>query len=681
MPVFDPGSIAGIIANLGVSLVTYAGIAGILYAIGGILIRTVSWTLDNMLINLISRFYDYFEKILGGTIFTESIVTGMRNRVYLIIGVIILFRLGMILIQYIMNPSEVMEEKGGAEGLIKRAVVGLLLMIFIPNIFSLANDLQTAIIKDQVIEKIIMDEATYLEIQKEKEEYGTGRVIGMTVFQGFWNLEKGQTANKNVVRKFEEAEEKYDPMIVEDADYGILHKTGDKYTFSYFPILSTAVLGYVLYLIIKYCIDMVVRLFKLLILEIIAPITITEYIVASDKNEIFKQWRKSVIANYAMLFIRVFTIWFVAYVTYLMKTGVGGVSLLNDKDYLLKTIIILGLLAFMMDFPKMMSDIFGLDLEQDSSVKAVMGKAAGVGMAGLAIGGAVAGAGMKAAGATSKTLKGGIANFADKKGAKNFAQGMKNPMGAIGAKLANTGIGKKLSSSFGSTNFGQNAKELGTSLKESAKENKLGTTLKTGAVAAGAAILASNSVTKSASSGYQQVSGAVDQKVSSEKAKEAEQSYRTQQMAATNTLVAQQAAANTHLNAIAENTEVTATQTVNIERQLGTVSGNIEAIANNTETTAQQVVNIDKQLGTVSGNIEAIAENIETTAQQVVNIDRQIGTISGDVGKIATNTDMIAEDTIQHTIEVENLFEPTGNSSIPTNVKPTNVKKENSSNQ
>lgn len=420
MPVIDPGSIGGILADLGVSILTYTGIAAILYAIGGILIRTVSWTIDNMLIGLIGKFYDYFEQLLSGQLFTEQIVTDMMNRVYLIIGVIIVFRLGMLIVQYILNPAEVLEEKGGVNSLIKRAIFGLALIIFIPSIFDIANDLQNAILADKVIEKIIMSDEDFAKVEEQSKKYGTGRVIGMTVFQGFWNIEKSQVTDKNIVKSYEDAEEKFDPNLVEDAGYDILTKSGENYAFSYFPILSTVVLAYVLYIVIKYCLDMVVRLLKLFVLQILAPITIVEYIVNGDRNEVFKSWRTSVIANYAMLFMRVFVIWFTAWVCFLLRDGVNGTSLLNTSDYLMKAIIVLGLLAFMMDFPKMLSDIFGLDLEQDSGVKAVMGKA-------MSAGKMVAGAGLMAGGAALGGIAGRAkANFAGRKQANDLKEKLNN---------------------------------------------------------------------------------------------------------------------------------------------------------------------------------------------------------------------------------------------------------------
>lgn len=666
MPTFDFATLGGVLANLGVSILSYAGIAAILYNIGKLLLRTVSWTLDNMLISMIAKFYGYFEQILSGTIFSDSLVKGMMNRVYLIIGVILLFRLGMLLVQYMINPSQVMEEKGGVNSLVKRAIIGLCLIIFIPTIFDIANDLQAAILKDQVIERIIMDKSDLDKLEEQKKEYGTGRVIAMTIYQGFWNINEEQVADKKIVRAYKEAGEKKDPSLIEDAGYSILTESGGKYAFDYFPILSTVVLAYVLYLVVKYCIDMVVRVFKLLVLQIISPITIVEYIVNGDRNEVFQKWKKSVVANYAMLFVRVFTIWFVAFVALLMSGPKDG-TLLTTPDYLLKAIIVLGLLAFMMDFPKMMSDIFGLDLEQDASVKGVLGKAIGAGVAGLAVGGAVAGLGLKAAHGTSSAAKGGLTAFAQNRGKESFANGLRNPvkssLGGIGQGLSKTKLGKGASSLLNkaaSSNIGSGAGELATAIKDKAKEQHLGKKLIKGAAVAGASIAKANKASSSVYSGFSSVSQSMDEvdKKAEAKALEGEERASRQQiMAATTTIIGQNAATNFKLDDIKDNTEVTATRTVNIDNKLGKVSGNIGNIANsvgdiakNVETTATRTVNIDNKVGKISSNIgdisskvSDIGKNAEVTATQTVNVDQKLGKISGDISNISDNTEISAD--------------------------------------
>jgi len=657
----DFAAIAGVLADLGISILTYAGIAALLYAIGGILIRTISWTFDTLLVSFIGKFYNYFETIINGTLLTDTTISDMMDRVYLLVGVFVAFRLGMLLISYIINPSEVMDEKVGASALVKRVIIGLILIIFMPNIFEYAFRLQDAILDDQVIERVIMSDSEIKKVDEYKKKHGMGKIIGMTVFQGFFSISENAKSNGSVKKNYEKAtdiDKTYDLTVINSLgsglNSGILYKMGNEYAHDYFPIFSCAILIYVLYMLVQYCLDAVVRSLKLSVLQVIAPICIVEYMINSDRNEVFKSWRKAVISTFAMLFMRVASIWFVAYVTMLMQPGMtDSSSLLQTSDNLLKAIIVLGLLAFMMDFPKIMSDVFGLDLDQSGSVKGVLGKAMGVATAGLALGGAAAGLGFKAAGGLKNTAKGGLTRLAGKD--SSFAKGLNNPFKtaasqgiAFGAGMT-AGLsamsdtaknGGKLKDNYKNaraqldkdakkvkdSKVGQTAATIGAAFAESAKDEKLGTTLKTGALAMGAAVLASNALTKSAAGGYHQTADSVDSKVSGAKQKESEQAYREKTVSVmenidvtTQASYGQQVAANGKLDSIVDNTEVTATQTVNIDQKIGKISGDVSSIADTTNTISQNVNTVVEQNATISHTLNQIEDNTFHTAVESVN--------------------------------------------------------------
>lgn len=658
MPVLDPAAIAGILADLAVNIVSYAGIAALLYAIGGILIRTVSWTFDKLLISFIGYFYKYFEIIINGELLTDSIVKGMMDRVYLLVGVFVVFRLGMLLFNYMLNPSEVMDEKVGVNSLIKRVIIGLILIIFMPNIFGFAFRLQEAVLKDQIIERIIMPENDMEKVIKHKNKHGMGKIIGMTIFNGFFSVSSNasnDTKVKTVYNKATSIDENYDLGVIDGIGSGlgggILYESNGEYAFDYFPIFSTVVLGYVLYLLIQYCLDAVVRSFKLSVLQVIAPICIVEYMVNGDRNEVFKSWKKAVIATFAMLFMRVASIWFVAYVTMLMQPGSGveSTSLLQSSDNLLKAIIVLGLLAFMMDFPKMMSDVFGLDLDQSGSVKNVMGKAMGAATAGLALGGAAAGLGMKAAGAAKGTIKGGLSTLV---GSDSFAKGLNNPFKTAGNQalaLAGKvpGVSKawnKFSSSKTGQDIIQGAQDVGSAFSDAAKENKLGTTLKTGAIAAGSAILASNAITKSAAGGYQQTAGAVDNKIKGQEEKAAEEAYRFHQMQAADAQLEQQQNINIKLG-VNENVDsidvVSRAKGLNDFSKGDTVLGNLQNLNQTASVTRDTVVNINDNVQTVANTTNDISRNVQTAVNTTQTIAQNTNTIMNNTNNISQNTDTI----------------------------------------
>jgi len=421
------------------------------------LLRLISFWLDTLIIKYTDRVYTYFDKILSGTIFNETIVTSVMDRVYVFVAIFVIFKLVMLFIKYIVNPEMVSDDKLGAAALVKRVVIGMCLMVFLPIIFSTAMRLQTSVLNDNIFGRLFFEENELKNYEKEKQNMG--RTLAFNVFQGFWSLNEAKSSS-SFTNMYKTAVELKDPLAT---GYGLLvinHKSaivvGD-YSIDYFPILSTVLLGYTFYLILKYCIDLVVRVFKFFLLQMLGPLAISDYMVNGDSKDMFKSWVKTTLSVYLIIFIRVFSIWFVMFITHLMgqectqiaANGTCQDSLLytigGDADYLLRGLISVGLLAFLMDLPKMLSTLFGLDLEQDASVKGLMNKVGGVGkmlgMGAMAAGGAALGGAMQGLKNTSSAIKNRAATKLQNQGkldakiasgnspqAQRMKELMKNPM-------------------------------------------------------------------------------------------------------------------------------------------------------------------------------------------------------------------------------------------------------------
>lgn len=390
-------------AKLGLSSWLLLG-GGIIYVV-----RFISFYIDLLLINFIGAIYVYFTTLLDGTMFNEEVVNAIMKNVYVFIGVIVFFRLVMVLLKYIVSPELVSDGKIGATNLVKRVILGMAGIILIPTIFTFANNIQSAFLKDQVIQKIIIPE-DLIEVSKKKVD-NAGRYIGTYVLGGFLNPSSGAPAN--VVKKYDLAIKKGDLSSIDVNDGALLVWGWGGYNYNYFIFLSTFVLGYVLFLMIKYCLDLIGRLFKLFVYQLIAPIAMIEYMINGSDDGVFKNWKTAVLSTYFLLFVRVFALWFVVFVMTLM-TGdlpddkyVTG-SLLATNDNLLRALIIVALLGFMMDLPKLIGNIFGLDLEQEGSasglLNSIKGGFAKIAGAGLSMGGAMVGGMVGAA-------KGGIGSL------------------------------------------------------------------------------------------------------------------------------------------------------------------------------------------------------------------------------------------------------------------------------
>lgn len=445
-------------AQLGLTLWLFQG--GILY-----IIRYISFFIDNLLINYIGKFYSYFTVFLSGTIFNQTVVDAVMRNVYIFIGVVVFFRLMMVLLKYIVNPELVSDGKIGASNLVKRVIIGIAGITLIPTIFNFATDFQAAFLKDQVVQKILIPEEL-VEVSKKKVD-NAGRYIGTYVFAGFFN--PSNKASPQSIKMYDLAVEKGDMFALSFSvnSGGFLGNWFAPYQYNYFVFLSTFVLGYVLFLMIKYCLDLVGRLFKLFLYQMLAPFAMIEYMINGSQDGVFKSWKTAVLSTYFMLFIRVFALWFVVFVMTLMSgdlptdvytTG----SLLNSSDHLLRAIIIVALLGFMMDLPKIVGNIFGLDLEQEGSATGLLNSIKGgftkIAGAGLTMGGAAVGGAIGAA-------KGGLGSLnalGAKKGADQFGT-LQNKWNKT--KLGQTKLGKMFGNSVlgnGQEKMNARAEELGT---------------------------------------------------------------------------------------------------------------------------------------------------------------------------------------------------------------------------
>lgn len=349
---------------------------------------------DKLLLKYANLVYNYFVQILEGTLFTPALIDGIMERLYIIVGLVIFFKLSTLAMKYIASPEAFLDGKAGGEQLIKRILFGSVLIILMPLIFKTALNLQSAIISDNLIGKILLPEEVYKDYQKDKSN--TGKKIGMMIASGFftWNdgIDPGASKDATKVKNQYDKVVKYNDLTYFDDEY-INKKVPEddgEYIISYVPIISTLAIGYYLITLLKYAAEVVMRSFKLAFLQIIAPFSIIKWMLDPADTESLKKWINTTVSTYIMLFLRVLTLWIIAMMAYYLKNGVptdnGVVSLIqNDSDEILKALIIIGLFAFLKELPKLFSDLFGYNLAENETIAGVANQAVGV-VKGLALG-------------------------------------------------------------------------------------------------------------------------------------------------------------------------------------------------------------------------------------------------------------------------------------------------------
>ena len=137
----------------------------------------------------------------------------------------------------------------------------------------------------------------------------------------------------------------------------------DYYVIEYNVFIST-IFGLVIVLfLISFCFDIAVRSLKLGFLEIIAPIPIISYIDPKQgKDGMMMKWFKEVGRTWADLFIRMASVFFVAFIVSLLESNSIDYNDAKSSHFWLMLFIFLGALIFAKQLPKLIEQITGFKL-------------------------------------------------------------------------------------------------------------------------------------------------------------------------------------------------------------------------------------------------------------------------------------------------------------------------------
>ncbi len=415
------------------------------------ILQSIFYWLDKIVYGFIQDLYNLFFQISNVSLLSDTTVANFAQRIYVIIGVFMLFKVAISLITMLVSPDSM--SKGGPT-LIKRIVVALALLVLTPNIFTLGYSIQSYIIQDNVLGNLILGSASDTE-NVEQAYVDGGQIIALQVFKGFFHPKS--TADNSVEIKTPEdcvdATEDDEACIYATAktieDFGDIIGS-DNYSYSFF--ISTIAGGFVAWMILMYCFDLAVRAVKLSFLQLIAPVPILANIEESKGSSIFKNWVSQSVSCFLSIFIRLITIYFIIFVISEL-VGVNGlgyytfdaelgefVYMSGYSNWLLSAFVIIGLLLFAKQVPQLIEDITGIKSEKAFSA----GK---MGMFGAALAGGVGGAIVGGAANLGNYMAGRRAMLKNQKNWTTEEQAEfeklygKSAFGAIGKGLATTAGG------------------------------------------------------------------------------------------------------------------------------------------------------------------------------------------------------------------------------------------------
>lgn len=447
--------------------------------------------IDTVIYGFVDYVYDIFDKLAKLNLFKAENYQTIVSRIYVVLGLIMLFALAYSLLKAVINPDEFAKGETSFPKLIKNVVVSLVIIAVLPTVFTVAFNFQNAVLNKNTIPGLIfgVDSEDY----NKATDADAGRDMSYYVLSAFlhpnfdWCNEKGYTVDdhksgdvnlsacaseingdgdwlltngenlKSVTEKFKAGT--YD--ISAFNDFGESAAAG-KLTYNVF--ISTIAGVFLLYVLLNFCFDMAVRVVKLMFFQIIAPIPVICRVIPGGKlKDVFSDWMKKTISTYVEVFIRIAIMYLGVF---MINQVIGNFSRADfgnlgpTQKLIAEALIIMGVVIFMRQAPKLIGDMFHLDsggMKLGLMDKLAMGGAL---TAGAVAGGAfgtlgrnlVSGArGVKNAdGAWNKvkaglfgaasvgagTLSGAARGFNRGKGAKNLADMKKAAGGAVAATSA-----------------------------------------------------------------------------------------------------------------------------------------------------------------------------------------------------------------------------------------------------
>lgn len=357
---------------------------------------------------LVNSAYRIFLALAEADIFKNAEFDIITKNMYEILSIVMLFALAYGILVKIVDPEN---SKSGVDGkkILQKLVIAIVLLALIPSIFSFMFGLQEAILESNVLNSIFTGSSNV----GAKNIQNAGNVMAVNSFKPFFTPNVNIDVNPEDARGSIRNHTEYGITLGNNGSYGckkdqctladvdtFAEKTGDFGFYQAFAaninegevdfqwLIALVVGGFLVYAMISFCFDMALRVCKLAFFEIIAPIAIFCNVIPK-MEDVFKKWLSNTTKTFISVFTRIIVMNFGVYLISIIVKNVD-LGLDNPGNWFLnliaKCFLILGIVMFMRQAPKLLSDLFGFgDGDMKLGIKDKL-KESGVFAAGNAVG-------------------------------------------------------------------------------------------------------------------------------------------------------------------------------------------------------------------------------------------------------------------------------------------------------
>ena len=372
-------------------------------------IRSLFAVIDQVVYFLMSILYEIFFAVAGVDFLSGDVIRSIYSRVQIILGVFMIFKLAVSILQGLVSPDVILDKKRGMGTIVSRIITSLLMLALIaPMNISASNEwerqvnsngllfgtlfsLQNRILANNTIGRLIVGNNISEEFTSSKSLSETGRVFSTTVLKTFVGINTSPNSKEpvcsninpgisNIIKSSKSSAGDILGLVnigCSQAGSGskslfasvISDFIGNEHYAVYYFLGASTIAGVIIdVILIGYSIDVAIRVFKLAILRLIAPVPIIGHMSISAKEgkgeDAFSRWTQTLISTYIDLFIRLAVIYFGLFFVQLALNSKLGITNYNSSNVMINVFatlfIIIGLMLFIKQAPKYIKGALGI---------------------------------------------------------------------------------------------------------------------------------------------------------------------------------------------------------------------------------------------------------------------------------------------------------------------------------
>lgn len=342
--------------------------------------------LNEGIYSLVGTMCQLFMNLSEVQLFNNETIETFLGRIYVVLGILMLFKLAFSLLNSIVNPDALLDKEKGMQKVIPRTVLALAMLIFSPMVFEKAMEWQGDIAL--AVPRLIIGTRTTREELAESDQ---GEILASTALRAF--IQK----NEECADSDEKIESLYDESKTVHLSLDLAEMrceaTNKQFMFQFNGFVSMVVGIFLVVFLATYCIDIAIRTIKLGILRLLAPIPIITYVdPKSEKQGAFHNWIKECGSTYLELFIKLAILYFALYILSSIAASDSGAFIYptgtsKAMQHWIKLFLILGTFFFMGKAAEFICNILGVKKPEKTGGLfkglAGLGAAIGIGAGGL----------------------------------------------------------------------------------------------------------------------------------------------------------------------------------------------------------------------------------------------------------------------------------------------------------